>query len=60
MWPYKISFDIIYTCKKWDDGIDLPKKMMLFSSQKLITKELYLTLIKMAETKWKNNFMEKI
>jgi len=59
MWPYKITFSVINTCRNWDNGIKLPNNMILQTSQKLIDKEMYFKMVRQADKKW-NTHIKKI
>ena len=60
IWIYKVSFDIFYVCDKWKNGIFLPKKMFLQTSRRVIDKNFFIELVKLADSKWEMNIYKKI
>ena len=60
MWPYKISFKIIYACDNTQEGISLPVKMNLQSSRRKIEYKLFNSLIENADKKWSTSIFQSI
>ena len=52
IWKYKINFSVIYLCKQWRNGIQLPKNIIVNQGRKKINKQMYMKLIKQSEFEW--------
>lgn len=52
IWKYKIKFKIIHIEKEWENGIDVPKKIILNSGRKVVDKKMFSQLARTAEKKW--------
>lgn len=55
IWKYKLRFDTVHVIKNWSDGLLVPKNIMLNVGRKVVSKELFESLIKEAEKKWKTD-----
>jgi len=60
IWPNKISFEVIFLCENWDEGIPLPSDMILQTASKKISLDLFYDLAKKAESKWDVEIVEHL
>lgn len=52
IWPYKISFKVLCQCNDWEDGIEIPKTIILQTSSKRIDQDLFMQMVENADKKW--------
>jgi hypothetical protein len=55
IWKYKIEFEILSSTDIFENGISIPKNIMLNHGRVVINKNLFLELVKEAENKWHTN-----
>lgn len=60
MWKYKIQIKILYSVKDWNKGVSVPTGLMLNTGRKLVTKEIFASLIKNADSKWGTDLHQQI
>jgi len=58
-WKYRIKFQIIHFIDDWDDGIILPKDLLLGVSRRVIGREFFINLVKVADAKWKTKLSKR-
>jgi len=57
IWKYRIKFQIIHFIDEWNNGITLPKDLLLGVSRRVVGQEFFINLIKEADSKWKTKLL---
>jgi len=60
IWKYKIEFKVFSMTKNWENGIEPPANLMLNTGRKVIDKDTFSSLVKIAEKKWRTEILKKI
>lgn len=60
LWSNKISFEIIFVCRKLNNGIQLPERLFLQTSRKIVSNKFFTDLIINADLKWSSKVFENI
>ena len=56
---YRIKFDVLYRLDDYTDGIKPPISLVLNVGRKVISEEVFMNMVRMADAKWNSN-IEKI
>lgn len=60
VWKYRLEFESYYVIEDWNNGLSVPHNIMMNQGRKVVEKDLFISLIKEADSKWKNNIQKKI
>lgn len=59
LWKYRFEFDKMFTIDDWEEGLNLPDTIMLNVGRKVVSREIFLQLLKEADMRWKTKLMAK-
>lgn len=60
IWKYRINFKPIYVINDWNEGIMVPKNLILRSSRIVVESDLFFDFVKKTDEKWKTNILKEI
>jgi hypothetical protein len=52
IWRYRVEFSVELLAKDWNEGVLVPKDLMLNMGRRVVGKGFFLELMRMAEFKW--------
>ncbi len=57
IWKYRVRFEILYSLHKLEDGIPLSRKIVVKTGRKLVSKKVFVRLVKKADSKSGTNIL---